>query len=108
MLESFTERHLSFSHRDVHCKEHRYGSILYTVTSVCVWDIMSGSLFLHILTHSAAEQPNPKHFSLEMGGGLDLKQDLLSMYPDILDGRRVCVCAYDCVPAGIWLDAIKV
>ncbi len=34
-----------------------------------------------------------------MGGGQDLEQDLLSMYPDILDTKRVCE------PLAIWLHA---
>lgn len=46
-----------------------------------------------MLTHPVVEEPNPKRYILVMGGGQDLEQDLLSMYPDILDAKRVCICA---------------
>lgn len=46
-----------------------------------------------MLTHPAVEVPNPKRYILVMGGGQDLEQDLLSMYPDILDAKRVCTRA---------------
>ncbi|KTG05332.1 hypothetical protein cypCar_00022926 [Cyprinus carpio] len=46
------------------------------------------------------EEPNPKCYILVKGGGQDLEQDLLSMYPDILDTKRVygCLWVYGCMP----------
>lgn len=53
-----------------------------------------------MLTHPAVEKPNPKRYILVMGGGQDLEQDLLSMYPDILDTKSVCMrlWLYGCMP----------
>lgn len=57
-----------------------------------------------MLTHPAVEEPNPKRYILVMGGGQDLEQDLLSMYPDISDTKLVYMfaCGYMAACPILW------
>jgi len=59
-----------------------------------------------VLTHPAEEEPNPKRYILVMGGGQDLEQDLLSMYPDITDTKRVFMCAWGYMAACLILVCV--